>query len=372
VPEGTIEALFATLTAMANATPLPASTSTLAPESQAYTIQRGDTPFTLAQRYGVSVEALLAANNIPDPTRLQVGQSIVIPAGSPPPQTRTAAPTADEAPAAPAYAVDPGSVTPVIVPLPPGPTAINGIDYNAFLVLDDGVKQRIRQIYAYGRSRGNNPRAFSKLGDSTIEPPHFLTRFDSGDYNLGEYTYLQPVIDYFAGSFGRQSVAIRRGLHTWSVLDPMWAVGPCLGGENMLTCEFRLNRPSLLFIRLGANDVGIPATTEENFRRIVEFAIDHGVIPILGTKADRRASGQINNDIVRRVATDYQIPLLDYDLLAQTLPGQGLISDGVHLTTFFSHDYTSPTAFQRGHSVHNLAALMTLDLVWRTLLEVDS
>ena len=261
----------------------------------------------------------------------------------------------------------------MLAPQLTGLTNINGVDYQTFLMLDSNVTSHIRQIYAAGQSLGNNPRAFSKLGDSTIEPPHFLTRFDSGDYNLGDYSYLQATINYFAGSFGRQGVAIRRGLHTWSVMDPMWAPKPtCFGGEHMLACEFRLHRPSLLFIRLGANDAGIPETTEENFRNIVQFAIDSGVIPILGTKADLRASGQINNEIMRRVAADFQIPLMDYELIAQTLPGQGLIGDGVHLTSFFSHDYTQPTAFQRGHSTHNLAALVTLDLLWRTVLEVDS
>ena len=284
-----------------------------------------------------------------------------------------ATPLANDAVTTSGHPDDLNITRPLMEPQPIGPTAINNIEYSTFLTLDATVQARVRQIYTYGQTLGNNPRAFSMLGDSTIEYPHFLARFDSSDYNLGDYAYLQAAINYFTGSFGRRSVAIRRGLHTWSVLDPMWAPKPtCFGGEHMLACEFRLNRPSLLFIRLGANDAGIPETTEENFRRIVEFAIDSGVIPILGTKADLRASGQINNKIMRRVAADYQIPLMDYALIAQTLPGQGLVGDGVHMTTFFSHDYTSPVAFQRGYSTHNLAALITLDLLWRTLTEPAS
>ena len=63
------------------------------------------------------------------------------------------------------------------------------------------------------------------------------------------------------------------------------------------------------------------------------------------------------------------MPLWDFDLLAQTIPGRGLDADGVHLTTFYAHDYTSPVAFQRGHGVHNLTALIALDAVWREIRE---
>jgi hypothetical protein len=34
------------------------------------------------------------------------------------------------------------------------------------------------------------------------------------------------------------------------------------------------------------------------------------------------------------------------------------------MTTFYAHDYTRPEAFQRGHSVHNLTALIVLDRIW--------
>ncbi len=30
------------------------------------------------------------------------------------------------------------------------------------------------------------------------------------------------------------------------------------------------------------------------------------------------------------------------------------------MTTFYAHDYTLPEAFQRGHSAHNLTALIVL------------
>ncbi|HLV34198.1 MAG TPA: LysM peptidoglycan-binding domain-containing protein [Spirillospora sp.] len=355
----TLEAVILTLTEMAH---IANATTIAQAQPIVYVLQSGDTPISLARRYNVPVETIMRLNNIVDPTRLRVGETLLIPG-----------PSTDIAAFSTAIAADPPTPAPTPAPaismLAAESASINGLPYDAVIVMPDAVQQHIREIYARGQALGNNGRAFSKLGDSTIEYPFFLARFDEGPYNLGAYAYLQPVIDYFAGSFARQSVAIRRGLHTWSVLDPMWAPKPpCQPGEHMLACEFRLHRPSILFIRLGSNDAGIPNETDASFREIVEFAIDSGVIPVIGTKADRHEGpGNINNDIMRQVAADYRIPLMDYDLVAQTVPGRGLEQDDVHMTTFYAHDYTQPVAFQRGHGLHNLTALITLDRIWRVL-----
>src|SRR5690554_2439890 len=44
-----------------------------------YVVQRGDTMFTIAQKYGISPDEIVRANQWPDPNRLVVGQSLVIP-----------------------------------------------------------------------------------------------------------------------------------------------------------------------------------------------------------------------------------------------------------------------------------------------------
>jgi hypothetical protein len=262
---------------------------------------------------------------------------------------------------APTWTFDLGVLT------PPVPIILNGITLDAIVVMPENVARNAQQIYVVGQELGRDPHSFSKLGDSTIENPHFLTRFDDGPYNLGDYAFLQPAIEYFHGSFARQGVAVQRGLHTWSVFDPMWADPySCQPGEHMLACEFRIHNPSVVFIKLGSNDVGVPNSTDRNLRRIVEYCINNGVIPILNTKADRHeGAGNINNNIVRQIATDYQVPLLDFDVIAETLPSRGLAVDGVHLTSFFAHDWSSPIALQRGYGVHNLIALIILDRVWR-------
>ena len=67
------------------ATPEPSPAPTDAPpppsgDGQTYVVQDGDIPETIAAQFGITADALLAANGITDPTSLQVGQELVIPA----------------------------------------------------------------------------------------------------------------------------------------------------------------------------------------------------------------------------------------------------------------------------------------------------
>ncbi len=50
---------------------------------QLYTIQAGDTIFSIAQRFNVTVDAIIAANPGIDPNNLRIGQVICIPTGPP-------------------------------------------------------------------------------------------------------------------------------------------------------------------------------------------------------------------------------------------------------------------------------------------------
>jgi len=64
------------------ATSEPVATATTSSLGQTYTVQSGDIPVTIAEKFGITVEALLAANPGIDPRGLQVGQVLTIP---PPP-----------------------------------------------------------------------------------------------------------------------------------------------------------------------------------------------------------------------------------------------------------------------------------------------
>jgi len=51
---------------------------------QTYTVQSGDIPETIAAQFGITTEALLAANPGLNPNNLQVGQVLIIPPAPPP------------------------------------------------------------------------------------------------------------------------------------------------------------------------------------------------------------------------------------------------------------------------------------------------
>ena len=258
------------------------------------------------------------------------------------------------------------TVPPTPALAPPQPIAVNGVPFESIVAMPPEVVDHVREIFATGQAPGRNPHAYAKNGDSTTENPYFLARFDEGPYNLGAYAHLQPVIDQFRGSHGRDSVAVRIGLHSWTANDPAWAEpGLCLPNETPVQCELRLHNPSIVLIRLGTNDAGVGLMFEANIRTIVDTALAAGVIPVIGTKGDRHEGSNENNDILRRIAAEYRIPLWDYDRVADTLPGRGLDQDAAHMLTFYSHDYSDPTAFTRGHAMHNLTALMVLDAIWR-------
>ena len=248
---------------------------------------------------------------------------------------------------------------------------LNGIGVDELANISAESREKVKEIFSSGQAKGRYPRNFSKLGDSLIATPSFLTPFDKGLYNLGNFDYLQRTIDYFAGSYERYGVAIKAGLHSWGVFDPMWANKDwCQPNESLIACEFRLNNPSVLLILLGSNDSGAPDSFDYNLRKVVEFSIESGVIPVIATKADRfEGPDNRNNLMLRQIAADYQIPLWDFDLVADTIEGRGLQEDQVHLTEFVQNDYTMTAAFQSGHALHNLTALLMLDKIRQIVAE---
>jgi len=66
-------------TAVPTATPRPTPTPAPVPTADMYRVQRGDTLRSIADRFGVSVEAIVEANQIVNPNSIVVGQYLVIP-----------------------------------------------------------------------------------------------------------------------------------------------------------------------------------------------------------------------------------------------------------------------------------------------------
>jgi hypothetical protein len=232
------------------------------------------------------------------------------------------------------------------------------------------VHPEMLAVYERGIGSGNNPGAFSKIGDGEISTVWFLDHYDRdpANYELGQHTDLQAVIDQFAGSYGRVSMAAGRGFTTATILGS--GVQGCGEGESRLDCELRLHRPSFAIVSLGTGQVWEPATFAAGLRLIVERLLTAGVVPILSTKADDlEGDGSINRFIVG-LADEFDLPLWNFWLAAQPLPAHGLQPDLEHLT-FAVSDFDDPIKMQSAWPWRNLTALQALDAVWRAVTTGD-
>jgi len=103
-------------------TPTPTPTSTPSGTTTTYVVQPGDTLTRIAQRFGTTVQALLAANpQITNPNLIYVGQVIEIPGGQEATPTQTLVPTPTATPATPTPTPTPSGTTTTYV-VQPGDT----------------------------------------------------------------------------------------------------------------------------------------------------------------------------------------------------------------------------------------------------------
>ena len=196
------------------------------------------------------------------------------------------------------------------------------------------------QIYEQGLGMGNEPNAFSKVGDCQNIPESFLGIYDRpGAYDLtDQYQDLQNSIDYFTGSFSRESQAVRGGFTAPSVLLPLWAdPTACSSGETPLECEIRIHNPSILIISMEFWFQGrTPKSYAGYIRQIIDYALSKGVLPVLGTKADNVEGDNSINLTIAQLAYEYDIPMWNFWKSVQHLSDQGIDwerdPDGFHIT----------------------------------------
>ncbi len=235
-------------------------------------------------------------------------------------------------------------------------------------VIPADISERVREIYRLGLTLKNDPHVFSRIGDCASAAPDFLVGFD-GNYNLGEFTDLQPAIDYFKGSFQRPSLAAKNGLNSAGLLTTLWTGPECMSNESLLDCQYRLDHPSFAIISIGTNESyyvhHTPGVFEANMRLIIEDTMAKGIVPILGTKADNLEGDNSINATIARLAVEYQLPLWNFWLAAQPLPDHGLV-DASHLTSVSYLNFTDfsvPHSLDYGMQVRNLTALEMLNFL---------
>jgi LysM repeat protein len=93
--------------------PAPAAQGVPATTGQVHIVERGENLTRIARQYGVSVDAIILANGIANPSRIYAGQQLVIPGSTP--ASATSAPPPAPAPAAPpAAAASPAPAAPAV------------------------------------------------------------------------------------------------------------------------------------------------------------------------------------------------------------------------------------------------------------------
>jgi hypothetical protein len=199
--------------------------------------------------------------------------------------------------------------------------------------------------------------SFTRIGDCQSVPAVFLGIYDSNRYWFGEnWKYLQRTVDQFSGAWERENVTARDGFSVLSMFSALYADPKvCNANETPLECEYRLYKPAFAFISLGTNwQPGASARFEEYLRKIVDFTIEHGIVPILMTKADNVEGDELLNLAIAQVAHDYDVPMLNSWMAVYYLPNHGLDNTGIYLTP----DAWDERAF---------SALITLDRLWTQL-----
>lgn len=228
------------------------------------------------------------------------------------------------------------------------------------------VSARALEIYQTGIEMGNEPHSFSKIGDCQNITTYFLAPFEDPElHSLGEeYSYLQDTIDYFPGSYSRESLAVDGGLNVARVLSPFHSDPEiCDPNEHPLACEVRVNNPSIAIVSLEENwESRTPEEYEGYLRKVIEYLISEGVLPILATKADNLEGDNSINETIVKLAAEYEIPVWNFWLAVQPLPHHGLQGDGFHLTMagpYFDKEDNMEAAWPW----RNLTALQTLEAV---------
>ncbi|RYE91474.1 MAG: SGNH/GDSL hydrolase family protein, partial [Myxococcales bacterium] len=230
-----------------------------------------------------------------------------------------------------------------------------------------------------GASSGRRD-VFAKVGDSITVSGHFARCLTGDDVRWGDHAALAATRDFFArtpaddrghDAFARATQAAAVGWRTHRVV---------LGLPTPLARELDAVRPAWAVVMLGTNDTYPDAMQafHHDLRRVLAALQERRVVPLLSTlpprldRADRAAQTVEMNAVVRALAAELALPLMDLHGALAPLPHRGLARDGVHPEAFLADRY-HPCWFdaagsQGGMNQRNLLVLEALDRARRLVL----
>jgi uncharacterized protein YraI len=284
------------------------------------------------------------------------------------------------APAAPVGGGEAGAPPPA----PVAETSTEALNAAHVPTITPQIRSAMRAVAARGRANGANSRVFAKVGDCMTDHWGFLNVIGYGQYNLGEYGYLQEVINNFnvspregvGNSFDVDSLAAHNGFNSAAVLDDQWAdPSLCQQGESPLECEYRLNKPAVAIIMFGTADVIVMNANQFNvyIRDVVKKTMDAGIVPILTTFPENRSlpdRSRAINQVIVGLGREKGIPVINLADAVRGLPDGGIDATNLYLTLppDGATGVFDAGHLQYGYTVRNLLTLQTLDRVWRQIL----
>ncbi len=140
-----------------------------APDHDTYIVQRGDTLFSIARRYGTTVETLQRLNGLPNPHQIRAGQVLTVPDWS-----------GGQAPAAP-------QPQPDALPSSPGIAGLGSCTY---------VVQRGDYLYKIARKFGISPLQLARangLSGASILAPGQVLRVPSHQCGIANPSHALPL-----------------------------------------------------------------------------------------------------------------------------------------------------------------------------------
>jgi hypothetical protein len=259
-------------------------------------------------------------------------------------------------------------------------------------VLGPAVAGHLERIADRGKSVGNRPGVFAKIGDSITASPSFLQALACRSPRLGSWSELRGTVGFFgealvprglevaecptSNSYSRVGVAAAPGWRAVDALAPLEAPPGC-EGSPAVSCELQLLRPSVALIMFGTND--LEDFTAVQFRRdlarLTRLVSGAGTIPVISTipPRPRRSFPQrvtrFNAEIAA-LAENRALPLWNYwrQMTGPGVPNQGLGEDGVHPSVLCppctAIDFR-PAGLRQGYALRNLGALRVLDRLRR-------
>jgi GDSL-like Lipase/Acylhydrolase family len=244
------------------------------------------------------------------------------------------------------------------------------------------VVARLRAIAA-SRPAGHDD-VFLKTGASGTETAAFLTCFDGAKVDLAGRSALQAGIEHFkagrigpASPFARVSAAVKIGR------SASWALA---GDPSPLELELAASSPRFAIVDFGTNDMqqatsyaGALDPFYGNLSTLLDRLEAEGVVPIVTglwprtDLAEAAAWVPTFAAVTRAIAEARQLPYLDLYHATVTLPGQGLVGDGVHGNSYGGGACVFTQAGLAYHyNVRNLATLEALDAVRRVVVEDEA